>query len=335
MINRNSNFMIKSSTNFKCGKDELNRLLSIVIPMKDEAENVSPLYKKLKASLEKIQYNYEIFFIDDGSTDSTYQELVNLSNTDNHLKIIKLRKNFGKATALSTGFKYVSGSIVITMDGDLQDDPEEIPRFIAKIEEGYDLVSGWKHLRLDPLTKTLPSKIFNRLACILTGVNLHDFNCGFKAYRRGVIDSLHLYGEMHRYIPALAAWSGFNITEIPVHHNHRLYGKSKYGFSRLIKGLLDLITVKFLISYSSRPLHVFGVPGICSLLVGGIIGFYLLILKYFENIRLSERPLLMLSIVLVFIGFQFISLGLLGEMITYREAREENNNRFIETIVGI
>lgn len=327
--------MIRSSTNFKCGKDELNRLLSIVIPMKDEAENVSPLYKKLKASLEKIQYNYEIFFIDDGSTDSTYQELVNLSNTDNHLKIIKLRKNFGKATALSTGFKYVSGSIVITMDGDLQDDPEEIPRFIAKIEEGYDLVSGWKHLRLDPLTKTLPSKIFNRLACILTGVNLHDFNCGFKAYRRGVIDSLHLYGEMHRYIPALAAWSGFNITEIPVHHNHRLYGKSKYGFSRLIKGLLDLITVKFLISYSSRPLHVFGVPGICSLLVGGIIGFYLLILKYFENIRLSERPLLMLSIVLVFIGFQFISLGLLGEMITYREAREENNNRFIETIVGI
>lgn len=327
--------MINSSTNLKYGKDNLNHSLSIVVPMKNEEGNVIPLYEKLKASLERIQYEYEIFWVDDGSTDSTFKKLVIISNKDDRLRVIKLRKNFGKATALSTAFKYVSGSIVITMDGDLQDDPEEIPQFIAKIEEGYDLVSGWKHLRHDPLTKILPSKIFNKLTCILTGVPLHDFNCGFKAYRREVIDDIHLYGEMHRYIPALAAWSGFKITEISVNHNPRLYGKSKYGFSRLIKGLLDLITVKFLISYSSRPLHVFGVPGICSLLVGCFIGLYLSILKYFENIRLSERPLLMLAILLVFIGFQFISIGLLGEMITYKAAREENTNRFIEMVIGI
>ena len=311
--------------------DEID--LTIVIPMKNEENNVLLLYQKINEVLLLINLNYEIIIIDDGSTDSTYEKITQLKKLDHRIKIIKFRKNLGKSTALNFAFQCAKGEIIVTMDGDLQDDPEEIPKFITKIEEGFDLVSGWKYPRFDPITKTVPSKLFNYLTCLITGLTLHDFNCGYKAYKRVVVKNILLYGEMHRYIPVLAAWNGFKIAEIQIKHHPRNSGKSKYGFSRLLKGLLDLITVKFLTNYASRPLHVFGVPGILSFFIGMIIGIYLLILKYFENISLSERPMLMLSVLLIVIGFQFISIGLLGEMMAYRDVRDQKLEPFIETII--
>ena len=308
--------------------------LSIVISIYNEEESVKELYSELTEGLNLVRKDYEIIFVDDGSTDNTFQILKDSASKDNKISVIKLRTNFGKSIALNTAFKHAKGDIVITMDGDLQDDPAEIPRFIEKIEEGYDLVVGWKYPRIDPFTKTVPSKFFNWLTCMLTGVNLHDFNCGFKAYKKDVIDNISLYGEMHRYIPALAAWNGFKITEIKVKHHPRKYGKSKYGFSRLLKGFLDLITVKFLTSYLTRPLHVFGILGILSLAFGFFIGLYLVILKYWKGVALSERPLLLLSVLLILLGLQFISIGLLGEMITFREVKGDNVERYIEKIVG-
>ena len=307
--------------------------LSIIIPLNNEEDNIVPLYQKLYEQLLLIQRSYEIIIVDDGSTDSTFEKITQLHTQDPSIKIIKFRKNFGKSTALNVAFHYAKGQIIVTMDGDLQDDPEEIPKFLAKIEDGFDLVSGWKYPRLDPFTKTIPSKFFNKLTCLFTGVDLHDFNCGFKAYKRVVVKNIQLYGEMHRYIPALAAWNGFKITEIKIKHHPRHSGKSKYGFSRLIKGLLDLITVKFLTNYASRPLHVFGVPGIISFFVGIAIGLYLVMLKFLENAQLSERPLLMLSILLIVIGFQFVSLGLLGEMIAFRDVRDQKIDQFIELLI--
>lgn len=308
--------------------------ISLVIPLHNEELNVGILHEELHKVLPSLGKTYEIIFVDDGSNDKTFDSLLKIHEKDGNVNIIKFRRNFGKSVALNTGFKHAKGDIVITMDGDLQDNPEEIPRFIEKIEEGYDLVVGWKYPRIDPFTKTVPSKFFNWLTCMLTSVNLHDFNCGFKAYKKDVIDNISLYGEMHRYIPALAAWHGFKITEIKVKHHPRKYGKSKYGFSRLIKGFLDLITVKFLTSYLTRPLHVFGIPGILSLFFGFFIGLYLMILKYWEGATLSERPLLLLSVLLILLGLQFISIGLLGEMITFREVKGENVERYIEKIVG-
>jgi glycosyltransferase involved in cell wall biosynthesis len=309
------------------------RDLSIIIPIHNEEGNIIPLCQKLSKQLQQIQRSYEIIIVDDGSTDSTFEKISQLNKQDPRIKIIKFRKNFGKSTALNVAFRSAKGDLIITMDGDLQDDPEEIPKFLAKIEEGFDLVSGWKYPRYDPITKTMPSKFFNKLTCLLTGVDLHDFNCGFKAYRKVVIKNIQLYGEMHRYIPALADWNGFKITEIKIKHHPRHSGKSKYGFSRLIKGLLDLITVKFLTNYASRPLHVFGVPGMLSFFAGIVIGLYLIMLKYLENAQLSERPLLMLSVLLIVIGFQFVSMGLLGEMIAFRDIRDQKIDQFIETII--
>lgn len=310
-----------------------SRDISIIIPVYNEEDNIILLYQKLSEQLYKITQNYEIIIVDDGSIDSTYKSIFPLHLQDPRLKIIKFRKNFGKSTALNVAFYYANGKIIITMDGDLQDDPEEIPKFLEKIEDGFDLVSGWKYPRFDPIFKTIPSKIFNKMTCLLTGINLHDFNCGYKAYKRDVVKNIKLYGEMHRYIPALADWNGFKITEIKIKHHPRQSGKSKYGFSRIIKGFFDLITIKFLTNYASRPLHVFGVSGIILLFAGIIIGIYLLILKIIEDIILSERPLLMLSILLMIIGIQFISMGLLAEMITYRDVQDQNVDQFIERII--
>lgn len=307
--------------------------ISIVIPVYNEAENVPLLYRKLRDDLLSLGRTYEVIFIDDGSKDDTFAKLKEIQANGDHIRIIKFRRNFGKAAALNTAFRLVEGEVVITMDGDLQDDSAEIPKFLDKIKEGYDLVSGWKYPRNDPITKTAPSKIFNRLTCWMTRVNLHDFNCGFKAYRREVTDVLHLYGELHRYTPVLANYYGFKIAEVTVRHHPREFGKSKYGAKRVIKGLLDLITVKFLTSYASRPLHVFGVPGILSLLVGFLIGLYLIFLKYLQNIELTERPLLLLSILLILLGLQFFSIGLLGEMITSRGSRDGYPEHFVERIV--
>ena len=311
----------------------MNIDLSVVVPVYNEDNNIDPLYREITSSLSSLPKTYEIVFVDDGSNDNTFQVLKEIQERDKRVKIIKFRRNFGKSVALNSAFNFVKGNIIITMDGDLQDNPDEIPRFVDAIEGGSDLVSGWKYTRKDPLTKKLPSKLFNNMTRLLTGVDLHDFNCGFKAYKRGVLDTISLYGEMHRYIPALAAQYGFKITELKVEHRPRSYGKSKYGFSRLIKGFLDLITVKFLTEYSSRPLHVFGIPGILSLISGVFIGLYLVILKYWKDIMLGDRPLLLLSILLIILGLQFVSIGLLGEMITFRERKDESAEKYIEAIV--
>jgi glycosyltransferase involved in cell wall biosynthesis len=308
--------------------------LSIVIPVYNEEDNVVVLYDEVKSALASLNMKREIIFVDDGSTDETFNKLNGIRLQDGDIYIIKFRKNFGKSAALNAAFERVKGEIVVTMDGDLQDDPKEIARFVDKLNEGYDLVSGWKYKRNDPITKRFPSKIFNRLTSMLTGVELHDFNCGFKAYKKKVLENIHLYGEMHRYIPALAAWHGFKIAEIKVEHRQRKHGKSKYGFTRLIKGFLDLITVKFLTSYSSRPLHVFGIPGMLSLSLGFLIGFYLVVLKYLEDIVLGDRPMLLLSVLLIILGLQFVSMGLLGEMITFGGMKDEKADKFIELVVG-
>lgn len=311
----------------------MNIDLSVVVPVYNEDNNINPLYLEITSALSFLPKTYEIVFVDDGSTDNTFQVLKEIREKDERVKIIKFRRNFGKSAALNSAFNFVNGNIIITMNGDLQDDPAEIPNFVDAIESGSDLVSGWKSSRKDPLTKKLPSKLFNKMTRLLTGVGLHDFNCGFKAYKKEVLDSISLYGEMHRYIPALAAQYGFKITELKVEHRPRSYGKSKYGFTRLIKGFLDLITVKFLTEYSSRPLHVFGIPGILSLIFGFFIGVYLVILKYWRNIMLSDRPLLLLSILLIILGLQFISIGLLGEMITFRDRKDESAEKYIEAIL--
>lgn len=306
--------------------------LSIVIPVFNEEDNIKPLYMELKGILKTLNMDYEIIFVDDGSKDCTFHELELIRHSDERLKLIKLRRNFGKSVALNVAFRLAQGSCIITLDGDLQDDPKEIPRFLEKLNKNYDLVNGWKYDRKDPLSKRLPSLVFNKLSSLLTGVKIHDFNCGFKAYKKYFLDNVHLYGEMHRYIPAIAQWYGFKVTEIKVDHHKRRHGGSKYGLSRIIKGFLDLITMKFLMAYSTRPLHIFGVPGIVSLLAGFLIGLYLILLKYIEGVVLSERPLLLLSILLLFTGLQFISVGLIGELIVARGAKHEDVDIYIQSV---
>ena len=288
--------------------------ISVVIPVYNEQDNVTILHNELKKILDNLNKSYEIIFIDDGSTDSTSKRIEELNKKDNKVRLISFARNFGKASALMAGFKESKGSIVFTMDGDLQDDPKEIPRFIAEINKGYDLVNGWKFRRYDPITKTLPSKFFNWLTRKITKVNVHDSNCGFKAYRRKVIQNIKIHGELHRYIPSLANWKGYKVTEIKVEHHPRKYGKSKYGVERLMKGFLDLITIRFLEKYTRRPLHFFGPIGILSILLGFIAGAYLTY-GWFIGRGIGNRPLLFLAILLIVVGVQFISLGLLGEMI--------------------
>lgn len=290
-----------------------NKKISVVVPAYNEEKNLEILYEKLKSVLDNLKCEYEIIFVDDGSTDKTFEVLEKLHKKDKGVKVIQFRKNFGKSAALSAGFRYCTGDIVITMDGDLQDDPSEIPKFIEKLKE-FDVVSGWRYNRKDPITKKLPSKFFNWLAAHITGVKIHDFNCGFKAYKKEVIKEINLYGELHRYIPALASWKGFRVCEIKVAHHPRLHGKSKYGAGRLIKGFLDLITVKFLTTYLNRPLHFFGVFGILSTFFGLLLGLYLIYI-WLLGYGIGNRPLLVLAVLLTILGIQFISTGLIGELI--------------------
>jgi glycosyltransferase involved in cell wall biosynthesis len=295
--------------------------LSIIIPVYNEKDNVTELHEELLKALSSTGYTYEIIFIDDGSRDGTYQALDSIRKADNKVKIIRFQKNFGKSAALSYGFSRARGKVIITMDGDLQDDQKEIPRFLEALDS-YDMVSGWKQKRHDPLTKTLPSKIFNWLTRRLTGVNIHDFNCGFKAYRSEVVKNINIYGEMHRYIPAIAQWKGFIVGEVPVDHRPRTRGKSKYGTKRLIRGLLDLITIKFLMSYCQRPLHLFGGIGFLSCGAGAAICSYLLY-TWLTGVKIGDRPLLTLGVLLIIIGIQFVAIGLIGElMVSTRDNRE-------------
>ncbi len=294
-------------------------MISVIIPAYNEEENIKPLYAKLKQAFGEGDANidYEIIFVDDGSTDNTFNILKEINKKNKNVKVIQFRRNFGQTAALSAGFDYSKGDVLITMDGDLQNDPGDIPLLLEKINEGYDIVSGWRVDRKDPFfTKKLPSKFSNWLALKLTGVKLHDFGCTLKAFRREVVANINLYGEMHRYIPALASGMGVSIAEVKVRHHPRQHGKSKYEITRLIRGLLDLITVKFLLSYSTRPLQLFGIPGIISFFAGFVIGAYLTIGKLFFGMGLADRPLLLLAVLLIFLGVQFVTMGLLGEIIT-------------------
>jgi glycosyltransferase involved in cell wall biosynthesis len=287
--------------------------ISIIIPVLNEEKNIPILHNRLTQVLTPIKKTYEIIFIDDGSTDNTIIEIKKL--VDKNTKLIEFRRNFGKAYALDLGFKEAKGKIIFTMDGDLQDDPREIPRFLEAIKH-YDLVSGWKFRRKDPITKKLPSKLANYITRKSTGVKIHDMNCGFKAYRSETAKSITLYGDMHRYIPALVTAKGFRVGEIRVKHHKRVFGKSKYGFTRLFRGLFDFMTIKFLTNYSNRPLHFFGGLGLLSGFLGGLIELIALYFKFvLKHSFLEHISLIIFGFVMMLMGLQLISLGLLGEMI--------------------
>lgn len=297
--------------------------LSIVIPAYNEAESFKELYEKIKNAIAPLNCRYEIIIVDDGSTDNSMKVLKEIRAHDNRVKIISFRRNYGKSAALSIGFEKAKGDIIITLDADLQDDPAEIPNLINEIKNGKDMVSGWKKKRYDPITKTIPSKFFNFVTSKLTGIPLHDFNCGLKAYRKEVVKEIELYGELHRYIPVLAHWKGFSVGEIVVQHHPRKYGRTKFGVGRFWKGFLDLLTILFTTRYLQRPLHLFGFWGLIFALAGFIIDFYLVIEWFLGLTALSQRPLFLAGVLLIIIGVQFISIGLIGEMITKtRETKE-------------
>lgn len=298
------------------------RSLSVVIPLLNEDQSLRPLYQELVATLDGIGLPYELIFVDDGSTDGSARALRALYAEDDRVQVIQFRRNFGKAAALDAGFAVASGDAVITLDADLQDVPEEIPRLLAELEAGADLVSGWKFPRHDPLSKRLPSALFNAVVRRATGVPLHDFNCGLKAYRAEVLGEIHLHGELHRYVPVLAHFRGFRVTEIKVHHRPRRYGVSKFGAARFARGLFDLLTVLFLTQYNRRPLHFFGWFGLVSLLLGFGINVYLAVLKFLGH-AIGNRPLLTLGVLLMIVGAQFVLFGLLAEMIAHTASQRE------------
>lgn len=300
--------------------------LSIVIPIFNEEENVALIYEEVKGVLNGMEVEYEILFIDDGSTDNSLNILKEIQNHDPSVIVISFRKNFGQTAAMSAGFDYAIGDVIVTIDGDLQNDPRDIPHMIQKIEEGYDVVTGWRHDRKDAfINRKLPSIIANKIISWTTKVSLHDYGCTLKAFRREVIKNIKLYGEMHRFIPAIASGMGISFTEIKVNHRPRKYGTSKYGISRTIRVVLDLITVKFLLSYATRPIQVFGLLGFASGSVGFLIALVMTIQRQFFGVPLADRPLLFLAILLIFVGIQFISLGLIAELQarTYHESQQK------------
>lgn len=299
--------------------------LSVVIPVKDEEENIADLVSELSQVLQRLGKSYEMIVVDDGSTDKTFSLLKNLHQRDSHLKVIRFRKNFGQTAAMAAGFDYASGEVIVTMDGDRQNDPADIPRLLAKLEEGYDLVSGWRYDRKDKFwTRRFPSKVANWLISRITKVRLHDYGCSLKAFRREVIKGITLYGEMHRFIPAVASLMGVSEAELKVNHRYRTRGQSKYGISRVIRVFLDLITVKFLLSYSTKPIQIFGFLGLLSGFFGALGLAYIIIQRQFFGIS-ADRPLLLLCVMLMFTAFQFITLGLIAEIQirTYHEAQEK------------
>jgi len=301
--------------------------ISVVVPVMNEEQNVRPLYEKLSAQLNALGRNYEVIFVDDGSTDKTFAELKTLhANNPSIVRVIRFRRNFGKTPALVAGFSRCQGEIVFTMDGDLQDDPQEIPRFLEKLDEGYDLVSGWKYPRLDPISKTFPSHVFNGLVSTMTGVHLHDINNGFKAYRREVIEDNHLklYGEFHRFVPVMAHWRGFSVTEIKVHHHPRQYGVSKFGARRFARGLIDLMNVLFLTTFLRTPLRFFAPLGFWTFLLGVLVDGFVVVRSYvFTHDPIRNHPLLFVGILLMIFGVNFILTGLQSEMIRHYAFRSD------------
>jgi dolichol-phosphate mannosyltransferase len=290
-------------------------VISIVIPLHDEERSIALLYDELRAALEPLRQDWEAVFVDDGSADGSFAALTRLHAAHDNVRVVRLRRNFGKAAALQTGFAQARGDVVVTIDADLQDDPAEIPRLLLKLDEGFDLVSGWKQKRRDPLRRRVLSRVFNWVTGRVSGLRVHDLNCGLKAYRADVVGGLNLYGELHRFIPVLAHYQGFRVAELPVNHRPREHGRSRYGLERYVRGFLDLLTVSFIGRYRHRPLHLFGGLG----LVLGVLGFAILV--YLTVVKLTgqaigERPLLTLGVLLVVVGLQFFSLGLISEMLT-------------------
>jgi glycosyltransferase involved in cell wall biosynthesis len=298
--------------------------LSIVVPIYNEEDNIPILHGRVAEALAGAGLSYELILVDDGSSDNSYAGLKLLAAKDPRVKVLRLRRNFGQTAAMAAGFDCATGRVVVPMDGDLQNDPQDIPLLLARIDEGYDVVSGWRKDRKDTfINRRLPSILANSMISRLTGVHLHDYGCTLKAYRREVLEDVNLYGEMHRFVPALASQFGARVTEMPVRHHERLHGVSKYGISRTMKVILDLMTVKFLLSYSTKPIQLFGRWGIYTLAAGSLSGAATIYMKLFEQMSMNRNPLLILTAFLLFMGVQFIVLGLLAELSarTYYEAQ--------------
>ncbi|GBD92219.1 undecaprenyl-phosphate 4-deoxy-4-formamido-L-arabinose transferase [bacterium BMS3Abin04] len=300
--------------------------ISVVIPLLNEEESIRPLVDEINNAVSTISPDHEILFIDDGSTDNSLKIIKDLARTNKKIRYISFRKNYGKSAALNVGFKNAIGDVIITMDADLQDDPDEIPNLLSKLEEGYDLVSGWKKKRFDPFVKKHSSRFFNFVTGILTGIKIHDFNCGLKAYRKEVVGNIDVHGELHRYIPVMAYWKGFRVSEIVVKHHPRRYGKTKFGVSRFFKGFVDLITVIFTTRYIQRPMHLFGLVGGLFFFLGVLVDGFLAYEWLFHSKYINNRPLFFLGILLIIVGIQFFSVGLLGEIMVHNSNFEEDYN---------
>ncbi|MGB3237295.1 MAG: glycosyltransferase family 2 protein [Geitlerinemataceae cyanobacterium] len=309
--------------------------ISIVVPIFNEVESLPTLVDKIVTSLKDVPIDYEIVLVDDGSQDGTTELLSQIAQTQPNLKAVILRRNYGQTPAMAAGFNYASGDIIITMDGDLQNDPADIPRVFEELQKGYDVVSGWrKNRKDDKLTRLLPSKIANWVIGKVTGVKLHDYGCSLKAYRAEIVRDMNLYGELHRFLPALAFIEGARIVEMPVLHHARKFGKSKYGLGRTFRVIMDLMTVFFMKKFLTRPMHVFGYLGILSMICGFGLGVYLTILKIFFDAQLADRPLLILTVLLMLTGIQLFCIGVLGELLmrTYHESQNKPIYRVREIV---
>ena len=304
-------------------------MISVVIPVYNEERSVALLFDEIGSALQPLGRPWEAVFVDDGSGDGTFAALTRLHAAAENVRIVRLRRNFGKAAALQAGFEEARGEVVVTIDGDLQDDPAEIPRLLAKLDEGFDLVSGWKTRRRDPLRRRIPSRIFNWVTGRISGLRLHDLNCGLKAYRAEVLSGLRIYGELHRYIPVLAHYRGFRVAELPVNHRPREHGRSHYGMERYVRGFLDLLTVTFMGRYRHRPLHLFGGLGLALGALGTAVLLYLVGLKAAGE-AIGHRPLLTLGVLLVVVGVQLVSLGLLSELLTSHHEERTGTSRAAE-----
>jgi glycosyltransferase involved in cell wall biosynthesis len=296
--------------------------VSVVVPAYEESESLAELQRELAAALDALGRPWEVLYVDDGSRDGTDRVIEELAARDPRVRGVSFRSRCGKSAALATGFRLARGAWVVTIDADLQDDPSELPRMIAALEGGLDLVSGWKQQRRDPITKTLPSKLFNAVTSAVSGLRLHDFNCGFKLYRREVVESLEVYGELHRFLPALAHWKGFRVGEVPVRHRPRQHGRSKFGASRFVNGFLDLLSAAFISKNALKPLHVFGRVGLLFLTGGAAIGV-VFVVQWITGEPMRVRPLMLFAATLVLLGIQLILMGLLGEMIAHIGARAD------------
>ncbi len=307
-------------------------MISVVVPVHDEEHSVEPLFGELRAALDPLGSEWEVLFVDDGSTDGTFGALMRLHDREPGVRIVRLRRNFGKASALAAGFAQAAGDVVVTIDGDLQDDPAEIPRLLAKLDEGFDLVSGWKTRRRDPLRRRIVSRVFNGVTGRISGLRLHDLNCGLKAYRAEVLRGLRIYGELHRFIPVLAHYRGFRVAEVSVNHRPRGHGRSRYGMERYLRGFFDLLTVTFMGRYRYRPLHLFGGLGLLLGGVGFVVLAYLTVVKLMGH-GIGQRPLLTLGVLLVVVGIQLFSLGLVGELVTSLHEERTGDRERVEALV--